>query len=74
MSSGVSKETWTLDSMIKSHVLYQLRHISILNKAVLQTPFNYDYQSITTGSTGKWNKTYTFVNSIKVDHKLYQDS
>ena len=41
--------------------------------AVLQTPFNYDYQNITTGSTGKWNKTYTFVNSIKVDHKLYQE-
>ena len=50
---GADTQTRTENQLITSQLRYQLRHISILNKAVLQTPFNYDYQSITTGSTGK---------------------
>lgn len=50
---GADTQTRTENQLITGQLRYQLRHISILNNAVLQTPFNYDYQSITTGSTGK---------------------
>ena len=45
---GADTQTRTENQLITGQLRYQLRHISILNKAVLQTPFNYDYQSITT--------------------------
>ena len=50
---GADTQTRTENQLITGQLRYQLRHISILNKAVLQTPFNYDYQNITTESTGK---------------------